>query len=74
MDEREAAIRLRAYAIWEAEGRPAGRDHEHWMRAEHELDTTAPPVPVTTDEQIIETPTSAVPTAAAPTSARASPT
>ena len=22
-----------AYAIWEAEGRPEGRDHEHWMRA-----------------------------------------
>jgi Protein of unknown function (DUF2934) len=22
-----------AYAIWEAEGRPDGRDHEHWMRA-----------------------------------------
>jgi hypothetical protein len=22
-----------AHAIWEAEGRPEGRDHEHWMRA-----------------------------------------
>lgn len=22
-----------AYAIWEAEGRPEGRGHEHWMRA-----------------------------------------
>lgn len=22
-----------AYAIWEAEGQPEGRDHEHWMRA-----------------------------------------
>jgi hypothetical protein len=22
-----------AYAIWEAEGRPEGCDHEHWMRA-----------------------------------------
>jgi hypothetical protein len=22
-----------AYAIWEAEGQPDGRDHEHWMRA-----------------------------------------
>jgi hypothetical protein len=22
-----------AHAVWEAEGRPEGRDHEHWMRA-----------------------------------------
>ena len=22
-----------AHAIWEAEGQPEGRDHEHWMRA-----------------------------------------
>ena len=22
-----------AHAIWEAEGRPEGRDHEHWTRA-----------------------------------------
>ena len=22
-----------AHAIWEAEGRPEGRDHDHWMRA-----------------------------------------
>ncbi|MFO1208627.1 MAG: DUF2934 domain-containing protein [Amaricoccus sp.] len=26
-----------AYAIWEAEGRPEGRDHEHWTRAKHLL-------------------------------------
>ena len=24
-----------AYAIWEAEGQPMGRDHEHWMLAKH---------------------------------------
>ena len=22
-----------AHAIWEAEGQPEGRDHEHWIRA-----------------------------------------
>ena len=30
-DERD--IRKRAYAIWEAEGRPLGRELEHWLRA-----------------------------------------
>jgi Protein of unknown function (DUF2934) len=23
-----------AYAIWEREGRPDGKDHDHWFRAE----------------------------------------
>lgn len=27
----------RAYSIWEEEGRPHGRDHAHWHRAESEL-------------------------------------
>jgi hypothetical protein len=26
-----------AYAIWEEEGRPDGRDHEHWMKARRRL-------------------------------------
>jgi len=30
-------IRERAYAIWEAEGRPCGKDAHHWLRAEREL-------------------------------------
>lgn len=30
-------IRARAYEIWEREGRPAGREHEHWQQAELEL-------------------------------------
>ncbi len=33
---REDGIRRRAYAIWEEEGRPEGRDEEHWARAEAE--------------------------------------
>jgi hypothetical protein len=31
------AIRQRAYEIWESEGRPEGREHEHWSRAEGEV-------------------------------------
>jgi hypothetical protein len=30
-------IELRAYLIWESEGRPNGRDGEHWARAEAEI-------------------------------------
>ena len=32
----------RAYEIWEAEGRPHGRDRAHWDRAEQELTADAP--------------------------------
>ncbi|MGH7789258.1 MAG: DUF2934 domain-containing protein [Candidatus Binatia bacterium] len=31
------AIRHRAYLIWEREGRPHGRDYEHWVQAQIEL-------------------------------------
>lgn len=30
-------IRDRAYQLWEAEGRPHGRDQAHWLAAEREL-------------------------------------
>lgn len=33
-------IRAAAYAIWEAEGRPHGRDTEHWRLAEERLATS----------------------------------
>ena len=33
MTEDEEDRRRRAYAIWEREGRPEGRDAEHWARA-----------------------------------------
>jgi hypothetical protein len=32
-----AEISARARAIWEQEGRPEGRDKEHWLQAEAEL-------------------------------------
>jgi hypothetical protein len=30
-------IKQRAYELWEADGRPHGKDAEHWARAEREL-------------------------------------
>ena len=36
-DGREEAIRQRAHALWQQEGRPDGRDLEHWLRAEAEI-------------------------------------
>jgi hypothetical protein len=30
-------IRSRAYLLWVEEGRPEGRAHEHWLRAEAEV-------------------------------------
>lgn len=30
-------IEKRAYQIWEREGRPHGRDHDHWLNAEREI-------------------------------------
>jgi hypothetical protein len=33
----EAAIRQRAYAIWEAEGRPQGHEWSHWAQASEEI-------------------------------------
>lgn len=42
MDHQESLIRDRAYQIWESEGRPEGRDAEHWERARRELETETP--------------------------------
>lgn len=33
----DEAIRDRAYQIWEREGRPYGRDRDHWLQAAWEL-------------------------------------
>ncbi len=41
----EDTVRIRAYALWESEGRPNGRDAEHWFRCQEEyMRRTAPPV------------------------------
>ncbi len=31
------AVARRAFELWEQEGRPPGRDREHWLQAEAEL-------------------------------------
>jgi Protein of unknown function (DUF2934) len=42
----EQRVRERAYALWEREGRPSGRDAEHWRASElaslAEISNTAP--------------------------------
>jgi hypothetical protein len=35
--DREQKIRERAHALWEAEGRPEGREHDHWREAERQV-------------------------------------
>ncbi|MBB2675112.1 DUF2934 domain-containing protein [Rhizobium sophoriradicis] len=37
-DSRQEWISKRAYAIWEQQGRPDGRDDEHWRQAVAERD------------------------------------
>lgn len=39
--DRQVEIAKRAYSIWEMEGRPSGRDLEHWLRAEAEVERAA---------------------------------
>lgn len=39
-EDREQQIKQRAYRIWQEEGEPAGRDQDHWSRAEAELGTS----------------------------------
>ena len=35
--ERNHQIRERAYGLWEADGRPEGKDIDYWLRAERDL-------------------------------------
>lgn len=37
MSDREQQIRRKAYELWEAAGRPEGRQAEHWAEAERQL-------------------------------------
>jgi hypothetical protein len=48
----EEKIQIRAYAIWEDEGRPEGRHLEHWRQAVQEIGAAAPvePAPVSRPE------------------------
>ncbi len=42
-EDKEEAIRKRAFEIWEAQGHPEGLDQEHWRQAEAELAEGAEP-------------------------------
>ncbi len=37
MDDKTERVQARAYAIWEAEGRPHGQHEDHWRRAHEEM-------------------------------------
>ncbi len=37
LDDVERLIQQRAYELWENEGRPQGREQEHWQQAEREI-------------------------------------
>ena len=37
-EDRDQLIRERAYRIWERDGRPHGRDAEHWQQAAGEIE------------------------------------
>jgi hypothetical protein len=45
VDDQEERIRRRAHEIWEGEGRPDGKDAEHWAQAAQELGVETPPEP-----------------------------
>ncbi len=43
MDEKlRQEIQRRAYDIWQQEGRPPGREVDHWLRAEREISAGFP--------------------------------
>ena len=44
-------VAVRAYEIWENEGRPEGHDLVNWCEAEEEILSSLPKVSVSQDEQ-----------------------
>jgi len=42
-DERRQRISEKAYRLWEKEGQPTGRDLDHWVEAEREVDRPSQP-------------------------------
>ena len=61
-DSRDELVKKRAYEIWEAEGRPWGRDAEHWQQAFEEIfndSAISPPLHVADSSSVtfIEQPT-----------------
>jgi Protein of unknown function (DUF2934) len=60
-EQREQAIRERAYALWEHDGRPEGRSLAHWSQAEAELGTEQSAA-VPNKESIVKSPRRRKPT------------
>lgn len=55
--DRETAVRRRAYAIWEQEGRPEGQAWDHWLRAKNEAngdDAGDLPWPARDDDPLLD--------------------
>jgi len=57
--DREEEIKLIAYGIWEEEGCPHGRHHDHWYRAEiiweeKQKPQTPAPVAVKTSKEVVK--------------------
>ncbi len=50
----EEKVRERAYALWEKEGSPSGRDMEFWERARQLVEATAHAEPATPLQQRTE--------------------
>jgi len=44
ISNRDEVVRARAYQIWESEGRPSGKDFDHWTRSEMELRPESAPM------------------------------
>jgi hypothetical protein len=66
-DDLTAKVRQRAYLIWERENRPDGKDLEHWLRAEAEIETEQSQVTNQAERAYAGPPTSAVAETAGPT-------
>jgi Protein of unknown function (DUF2934) len=47
----DAEVASLAHQLWEEEGRPEGRDREHWQRAREILDGSAAPGPAAAGRQ-----------------------
>lgn len=41
MPDRHERIKQRAYEIWEQQGRPEGKEHEHWQQAADEFNSSS---------------------------------
>ncbi|HEX7006712.1 MAG TPA: DUF2934 domain-containing protein [Alphaproteobacteria bacterium] len=63
-DGRDDEIRKRAHEIWEQEGRPDGRDKDHWDRAERELMASVPVMAAEVPVKLSRTKAAAAPKAA----------